>query len=1181
MRKRIRQLARGKFEYDKPSLSILEKELELVVVEGQELSGSFTIASTSHVPIRGVVYSTSPRMECLTPQFEGEEVRIRYQFHSRGLVEGDVEKGSFMIVCNQSEHSLSFCVSVSKLYAETSAGPIKTLQDFACLAREKWDEAYQLFYHKGFSNIIGARETRESMLYRGIVTAKPSMQNMEEFLIGIGRKNPIHFGIDQTICRLPEVTETSQQMVEIKKDEWGYIAIGISADADFIRLPDETITTDDFLGSTYSYRYLIDYDRMHGGWNFGRISFSTVYETKTIEVAAHKGELSEGTESVRTQIKECKAGITELYQAYRLKRVVTGVWANETIDILNHLHALEPEEPMYLLMKAQALQINRQRQEAEWILEDFRREWPDRKSPVWGYYLYIMTLMEREPTYVDRMTKEIELIFHENPDSVLLFWILTFLKEEYYNNNAHKLKAIEYWVMRGNNSPYLYLEAYYLYCQDPYLLRKLGKFEIRILRWAMRRQALNKELAAQIFQIVEMNQGFDEVQYQLLTVAYEVDPKPEYVGIICSYLIRAQRFDKQYHHWFEMGIELELRITRLYEAYLLSFDERGVAPVPKIIQMYFQYDSSLPYRKMAILYNNIIADKENNPEVYDKYRRTMGRFAMEQVEQEHMDDNLAVLYEEMLDLGFVNEEIAHSLAHILFMHKLVVFDTRMVRAIIYQRQLKEPQIVPIVEQAAYFQLYSQDYVILFEDEKGRRYAGSVSYRLQSLMNQGRYLAKCMALAPEELPYLIAHFDKREDHLLFEPEDKKFFSRMLFAKELNPEYQSRMAMEILRYLQTKQQKEDCTQYLEQADFAQMPQEVRRYMLDMLVENHRYDLAYELIQVYGMDQIGSAAKVALASYRIGGLNGEEDSGDEYLLLLVSDVFFHKKYNDGMLGYLCRFYSGPTERMCTLWRAARQFEINTFELEERILVQMLYSDHSLQGTEELFEHYYNAGGRDVVILAYLSASAQAYVVGEVPMRQELLELIKARYVSHQELNDACKLALLKSMAEREETADVSVEDALLGEYMCRNISFGFFRKLDRSLVQKYHLYDKMFLEYRTNPRSHVVLHYSRDEDGENFVTEDMVDMYGGIFVKQFVMFFGESVQYYITEERGNQVEVTESSRMNSNDVYADWDESRYGLLNQMLISSTLQDDMSLYQNMKQYEGFDEVTRQVFRIL
>ena len=71
----------------------------------------------------------------------------------------------------------------------------------------------------------------------------------------------------------------------------------------------------------------------------------------------------------------------------------------------------------------------------------------------------------------------------------------------------------------------------------------------------------------------------------------------------------------------------------------------------------------------------------------------MGHFAMEQVEQEHMDDNLAVLYEDMLDLGLVNEELAHCLARILFTRKLIVFDQKMVRAIIYQKQLKEPQIV--------------------------------------------------------------------------------------------------------------------------------------------------------------------------------------------------------------------------------------------------------------------------------------------------------------------------------------------------------------------------------------------------------------------------------------------------------------------------------------------------------
>lgn len=1182
MRKRIRQIARGKFEYDCPLLSLPEEDLSITVAEGQEYTGSYEIISKNHIPVRGIVYSTNPRMECLTPQFEGEKVRIRYQFYSKGLTEGEAEKGDFVIVCNQSVHSLSFCVSVSRLYAEASEGAVRSLYDFTCLAKDNWNEAYQLFYHKSFPNIIKSKEIKEAMIYRGICGAKPSPQNMEEFLIGIRKKNRISFILDKSSCVLEAVTETQQQSVEIKKDEWGYLAVHISTDADFIRLSETRITTDDFLGSSYTCKYLIDYDRMHAGNNYGQIIFSSVYETKIIEVRAHKGEMSSRDRSAeRHQIKECRAGLVELYLAYRLKKIVTGVWTNETVEILNHLHALMPDEPMYQLMKAQALIINRQRQEAEWILGEFKREWADQRSPEWGYYLYLMTLMEREPAYVDRMTHEIELIFYENPDSPLLFWILSFLEEEYYNNSAHKLKAIGQWVMNGCVSPYLYLEAYYLIWQDPYLLTKLGDFEVRILRWMVRHQALTKEIAAQIFEIVEMNKGFDPVQYQLLEAAYEADPSPENVGMICSYLIRAQKFDVKYHHWFEMGIELELRITSLYEAYLLSLDERAIGPVPKIIRMYFQYDSNLPFRKMAILYNNIIASKEADPETYQQYRRTMGRFAMEQVEQEHMDDNLAVLYEDMLDLGLVNEELAHCLARILFTHKLVLFDKRMVRAIVYQKQLKEPQIVPIVERAAYFQLYSDEYVILFEDEKGRRYVSSISYRLEKLMEPENYVEKCMELAKDELPYIISHFEKKPNYLTYGKEDEKFFPRLLFATELEDSYQAETALEILRYYQTKEPCEMVAEYLSQADFAVMPQPVRQYMLETLVNQHMYEKAYDLIQIYGMDQIGSAAKVTLASYIIEQLS--EGQEDEYLLLLCANTFANKKYNDKILEYLCEFYSGPEEMMQRLWRAARSFDINTFELEERILVQMLYTDSNLSVLEELFAHYYEAGGRELVVLAYITACAHAYFVNKEKISPDVLAVIRYRYLHKLELNDACKLALLLSLSKESGEAGDSydIADSLLAEYTCRNMNFAFYKDLDKRLVQKYHLYDKVFLEYRTDPKKHVLLHYSRDEDGENFIRQDMPDVYDGIFVEQFVLFFGEEIQYYVTEEYGNQVDVTESSRLTRNDVYSQKDESRYDLINQMLISATLSDEKSLYHNMKQYAEFDEVTKKVFKLL
>ena len=188
MRRRIQQLARGKFEHLKPSLSISVDKIDITAMEGNDISGDFVITSTNHVPMRGIVYSSNPRMECLTPQFEGEEIRIRYQFHSYGLIEGDIQKGEFCIVVEQGEYNLSFVVSVSKLYAESSVGKVKNLSDFARLSENDFDEAFHLFYSGKFKNIFHPDEKREMLLYEGLSKGTPSGQKVEEFLIGIHKK---------------------------------------------------------------------------------------------------------------------------------------------------------------------------------------------------------------------------------------------------------------------------------------------------------------------------------------------------------------------------------------------------------------------------------------------------------------------------------------------------------------------------------------------------------------------------------------------------------------------------------------------------------------------------------------------------------------------------------------------------------------------------------------------------------------------------------------------------------------------------------------------------------------------------------------------------------------------------------------------------------------------------------
>lgn len=1181
VRARIGQIAAGRFNGTKPILAFSDETIDLSVIEGRSEAGSFVIESTNQIKICGIVYSTNPRMECLNPHFEGEKVRIRYQFNSKGLTEGDACEGKFVIVCNQIEYSLSFCARITRLYAEASTGAVKSLDDFTRLAASNWDEAYHLFYNRNFLNTIPYDNVYERLTYEGFACARPSGQNMEEFLIGVNKKKPVSISVDKSEEIFMASKEPQSGCFTITKDNWGYTEIRLRTDCEFIKLSKPVLTHDDFIGKTYLYEYIIDASAMHAGRNFGRIYIDGVYQSFTIDITAGVRD-DDGSISgiaVTKDIKECMVGIMELYTSFRLKRIVTGVWANETISILNHLHALMPDEHMYELMKAQAFIINRQRQEAKWILDDFKHTNPDKKAPIWGYYLYLMTLLEREPSYIDNMTHEVELIFYENPDSVLLFWVLLFLRNQYFDDNAGKLKDIKYWVLRGCSSPYLYIEAYYLISQDPYLIKELSVFELRILSWAVKKKALTKELAGAIFEAVDLAGGFDNRVYELLTAAYEICPEAEYVGIICSYLIKGHKNDTCFHKWFELGIENKLRLTGLYESYLITMDDRQISPVPKIIQMYFSYDNKLPYRKLAVLYNNIIAAKETEPEVYHKYRKAMGRFAMDQVQLRHIDDNLAVLYEDMLELGFINEELSAAFSDIIYTHKLIVFDKRIVRAIIYQNEMKEPQIVPVTDQCAYFELFSNDYVILFEDSRGYRYVKSISYRLQRLMDAEKYLDRCISLSPDRPQYIVSHFKNVRDYSDFTKGDLKLFKPVFYSESFSDSYKAVMGYRILKYCQLHDYEDYVRPFLQSIDFDILQKDARKYLIDMLVSNRLYEKAYDMAMEYGIDMLAAASQVVLCENALK----VQHVDDDFMVQLAISAFKTGKYSDLVLKYLCENYTGPTDELINLWHAADKFSISSMKLDERILEQGIYTQIEPEKISDIFLEYYKRAGNEKLILAYISLVAHGYLHSGRCKADFIFDIIEKRFIGNRTLNDACQLALLKHFAEKTDItqAELEIEDTLLKYYIYNNMYFDFFARLDYRLLKKYFIYDKAFLQYESTPGAHVVLHYSRDEDGEEFNSEDMVEMYDGIYVKAFVIFFGELIRYYITEEHDNSIEVKESNRLTCSNIPGDNDHSRYNLINEMIISDTLSDETTLKSNIDEYKRLDAATKQLFKLI
>lgn len=1179
MRKRIQRLAKGKFDYVQPVLSLSTDKLEIDVLEGQTYTGEFTITVTNHIKVKGIVYTSNPYMECLTPEFEGEEIRIRFQFHSESFMEGDISKGEFYITCNQVEYNLSFVVSVHKLYMESSIGKVRTLRDFTKLAQLDYYEAYRIFASSGFKNILKDDDVNAGLLYEGLGRMGTSMQNMEEFLVSVKAKKEVRFRLQEVRAELVDMEETQKEVFNIQKDGWGYLAFDVSTDADFLTVDKSRITMEDFVGSICEFYYYIDESKLHAGKNFGHIVFENMYQKECCQVTVIKKQESEESER-RALLEEqhALAELTTVYLDYRMKKIGAGLWASKSIEVLNHLIAMNQLSDWYPLMKAQALIVSGRKQETEWILKEFKYKMPDKTSAEYAYYLYLCTLWEREESYVNKKTKEIEELYHQSNDD-RIFWMLLFLKEDYCSSDSKKIREIEHRMQDGCKSPFLYIEAYYLYWQNPYLLTRLTEFETRILYWAARKSNLTGELAMQITTLSSTKRNFDPLLYKTMCMAYERYESAEMLTAICAYLIRTQRFALQYHTWFEKGIEEDLRIAGLNEAYLMSMDLLSLKKIPKLIQMYFQYNSTIPYKQKAALLANIIAAKETEPDVYHNYRKMMEDFALRQVEEGHIDDNLAIIYSDLLDKGMIQKQMAKPMARILYTHKMNCFSEKVVFMYVLHRQLTEIQRIPIINGTAYFQLYSEDYVILFEDGEGCRYASGISYQIERLMRPGVYYKTCMSYAPCEISYLLYHFAKRDTYRTFVEEDSEYLNQLLAASELRDEYRARLYPQAVQFYAAAGDTDRVCDYLKRAELALMSRKMRTFMVEQMIENRLFDLAYQYVREYGADAVNPVLMVALCGYEI---EQSEYEGDDFLVTLCEQTFLRKKYSGVMLDYLAQYYCGPTKLMAQLWTAAKQFEVDTYGLEERLLVQMLYTTEFVDRVQEIYDSYRERGAVPLLEKAYTNYFSYFYFVRQGLIPHEILETLHRMYLRKEEMSEMMRLALLYALAKGdlplEEEKNCEILEKLLGEALSKYMYFAFYQNLPDALRYRYHLYDRQFVEYRTSPMKRVVIHYRREE---GFVEEEMNEVLEGIFVKDFLLFFGNEVQYYISEEDAKDTRVTESGSLYQRDICEREEKNRYDMLNAMELQLTLENYRALEELMKRHDGLRKKNETVFRVM
>ena len=183
------------------------------------------------------------------------------------------------------------------------------------------------------------------------------------------------------------------------------------------------------------------------------------------------------------------------------------------------------------------------------------------------------------------------------------------------------------------------------------------------------------------------------------------------------------------------------------------------------------------------------------------------------------------------------------------------------------------------------------------------------------------------------------------------------------------------------------------------------------------------------------------------------------------------------------------------------------------------------------------------------------------------------------------ACEIAYLQyyaeNKAERTEETDQICRD-FLEKLLEAGIVLPLYQDYAGFLPQMEEYLDKTILEYRVSPGSKAVIHYVIHGDGngeQQYCKEEMRNMYAGICVKEFTLFFGERLQYYITEGEDGKEQLTKSSTINKSDMGQESAEGRYSVLNDIMVGKTLQDYNTVDSLLHEYYRQDFMTGKVFK--
>ena len=1171
----VEHYAKGEFLVDRPEIEISEKFLKLNIESGTMYEGSFHVSSSNDHVIKAMVYDSRYMLRFDNHTYINKKFDVRYTFDATCLEAGKNYKGHISIITDGGEFKILYDIDITTPYVKYGDQKIDDLFKFATLAESNWGEAARVFIRDDFKRTFINRDPQIKQIYASLMESQSVNQALEEFLVYVHKKRALTLSVSKAKINIEMPDELSKIAINISKNTWGYTNSQVKSLADFIIPSRKNITSSDFCGNLFVLDVLISPENVPDGVTSGKIVIENIYQKIEVEINLSKPQqekvvVSSRSGSKNQLIRNNQIRLVKAYMDYRMDRLQLKDYVSNSLFAFGNLARYVPEEDLYRLG---TMHMNIMQGEVERVEQEFLRIEADVDNSLMNnkqasYYAYLKAMVSKDSASIEKAKNMIKRNFRAEEEKIFYFWLLLFLDETYSNDQAALYKEIRNLYDNGYNSPIMYLELCEILNNNPLLFKKISDMEITAIRWGLRHKYISDEVIDEFIRLAGSFKDFDTKIFGIMEAIYDKNKSIDVLRSICSMLIGANKLDNKYHRFYRDAVKNSLKFIGLNECFVKSMNFSRYDLIPQSVLMYLNYKNTLTESELAYLYANVIYNKAQHMKVYHEYCTTMEDFMENMIIKGKVSDDLTVLYDEFLEPETVSPLYASKLINIIFRRKLVCFNKGVRAVIVTHREIEEVQRVPIVNGEAYVEILSNTASIIFEDGEGNRYAGSIPYRLERIVDEKAYMPICCQYSPRDYRVLLHNYEQLGDFTFKKAAEVNAARDIVNCEEISYDYKQQAYLNIIEYYHENLDAEVLKKYLGKLDIEYLNHANARTIIAYMVDMNMFDKAFQAVKLYGFDEIDSEELYRLADYGV-----EDSSGflNEDLLAICVHLYKMGKVNERILIYVMNNFKGDLDELASLFKTVRNRVKDVSFLAENTLAQMMFAKGNVEYIYDIFTAYYGGRSRGLVVKAFLRFAAQNYLIWDVQTPGSIFDCLYLEIMKGNIDDEISKMALLMHFSKLDRYTEDQrdwISDTV-GRFMDAGKILPFYKSFQTFIKLPQDVFLKTYLIYKSDPGKQVEVKYAFDTGSRQtlaYKMERLDEMIPGMYVKEFVVFHGERLVYNIDDDILGTSYVVESESLKTK-AFNRKDRSRFELINSMLVNQEMREDNELLETLDIY--------------